>query len=153
MTIKIQENFDNLFNENESYTFLAGAGISMSPPSSLPSAQQFIKVLLEYCVPKGFQEYIYNIENLRYELLVEEVQRVFDPELRFLDYLESQTDSNLIHFFLANCISKGHNIITTNFDYLIEHAIYKLENKALIKDFSPIISKSDFLQFYSKKKV
>ncbi|MCJ7648087.1 MAG: hypothetical protein MUP85_05700, partial [Candidatus Lokiarchaeota archaeon] len=41
-----------LFSEIRSYTFLVGAGISMDPPSCVPSARMFVNELFKYYAPK-----------------------------------------------------------------------------------------------------
>ena len=43
------EDIESLFTPKRNYTFLVGAGISMDPPSNMPSAQQILNGLLELC--------------------------------------------------------------------------------------------------------
>ncbi|KKM83625.1 hypothetical protein LCGC14_1307520 [marine sediment metagenome] len=131
--IKIPEDvnapeFKDLFPEIRSYTFLVGAGISMDPPSYVPSARMFVNELFKCYAPEEEIEKLSSLETLRYELLVEKVQNLFDKELTFLDYLRGVKEPNAIHLFLANMIMRYNYVITTNFDYLIEIALKKKLN-------------------------
>ena len=130
ITIKISEGekapeFKDLFSETRLYTFLVGAGISMDPPSCVPSARMFVNELFKYYVPEEEIEALSSLESLRYEFLVEKVQNLFDKELKFLDYLSEVKEPNAIHLFLANMVMRYTCVITTNFDYLIERALKK----------------------------
>jgi tetratricopeptide (TPR) repeat protein len=118
-------NYKDLFSESRLYTFLVGAGISMDPPSCVPSARLFVNELFKYYAPEEEIEKLSSLENLRYEILVEKVQNLFDKELKFLDYLSGVKEPNFIHLFLANMIMRYNYVITTNFDYLIEMALKK----------------------------
>ncbi|NVM46430.1 MAG: tetratricopeptide repeat protein [Candidatus Lokiarchaeota archaeon] len=117
--------FKDLFSENRLCTFLVGAGISMDPPSSAPSARMFVNELFKYYAPEEEIEKLTSLDTLRYEFLVEKVQNLFDKELKFLDYLSEVKEPNAIHLFLANMIMRYNYLITTNFDYLIEMALKK----------------------------
>ncbi len=128
--IKISEgvnglDFKELFSENRLCTFLVGAGISMDPPSSVPSARMFVNELFKYYAPEEEIENLSSLDTLRYEFLVEKVQNLFDKELKFLDYLSEVKEPNAIHIFLASMIMRYNCVITTNFDYLIEFALKK----------------------------
>lgn len=117
--------FKDLFSETRLYTFLVGAGISMDPPSCVPSARMFVHELFTFYAPEDEIEKLLSLESLRYELLVEKVQNLFDKELKFLDYLDRVKEPNAIHIFLANMIMRYNYVITTNFDYLIEMGLKK----------------------------
>jgi len=126
--IKLSEEGKNsdissIFPQNEAYTFLVGAGISMDPPSNVPSARMFVKKLFKYYAPDPEIENLLNLESLRYEFLVENIQSFFDKDLKFLDYLDQVREPNVIHMFLADMIHRYSYVITTNFDYLIEIAL------------------------------
>jgi tetratricopeptide (TPR) repeat protein len=130
ITIKISEGvnapeFKDLFPEVRLFTFLVGAGISMDPPSSVPSARMFVNEIFKYYAPEEEIEALSSLETLRYEFLVEKIQNLFDKELKFLDYLSDVKEPNVIHLFLANMIMRYNYVITTNFDYLIERALKK----------------------------
>ncbi len=154
VVIKIPEGvnapeFRDLFSENRLYTYLVGAGISMDPPSCIPSARMFVHELFKYYVPEGEIEAISSLESLRYEFLVEKIQNLFDKELKFLDYLSEVTEPNAIHIFLVNMIMRYNYVITTNFDYLIEYALKKkLEMFPAFHDYHKkvmtIITKEDY---------
>ncbi len=117
--------FSDLFTEKRLYTFLVGAGISMDPPSSVPSARMFVNELLKYYAPEEEIQNLSELKSMRYEFLVEKIQNLFDKELTFLDYLDEAKEPNAIHIFLANMIMRYNYVVTTNFDYLIEMALKK----------------------------
>jgi len=117
--------FKELFSENRLCTYLVGAGISMDPPSCVPSARMFVSELFKYYAPEEEKEKLSSLDTLRYEFLVEKVQNLFDKKLKFLDYLSEVQEPNAIHLFLANMIMRYNYVITTNFDYLIEYALKK----------------------------
>ena len=136
---------EDLFIADEKYTFLVGAGISMDSPTNMPSAREIVKALLEFCAPPEELENLLSLDLLRYELIVEKIQGIFDGELKFMDYLELVTNPNLNHFFLANSIIRGQYVVTTNFDYLIEHALIQILPSNSHFNIYPIITKEDFL--------
>jgi len=115
----------NLFSEKRAYTFLVGAGISMDPPSGVPSARMFVNELLKYYAPDNEIEDLTRLDSLRYELLVEKIQDLFDKDIKFLDYLDEVKEPNANHVFLANMIMRYNYVVTTNFDFLIEIALKK----------------------------
>ncbi|MFX1338750.1 MAG: tetratricopeptide repeat protein [Promethearchaeota archaeon] len=143
----------DLFRPENYFTFLAGAGISMDAPTNMPSAREIVKSLLGFCGPPDELENILSLDLLRYELVVEKIQSIFDEELKFMDYLELITSPNIIHLFLAHLIKKGHYVITTNFDYLIEHALINVLPKNQHFSIYPIITKEDFLSFREPRRL
>ncbi len=148
--IRTSLNLHELFEKHAKYTFLAGAGISMNAPSNVPSARQIVKTLLKFCAPEEDQLHIFNIEYLGYEVFVEIFQNNIDPNLYFLDYFDQITEPNIIHFFLAMMLKEKHNVITTNFDYLIEQALIKIEKN--IDIIVPVISNKDYSKYSSPGK-
>jgi tetratricopeptide (TPR) repeat protein len=112
-----------LFNENWVYTFFVGAGISMDPPSCVPSARMFVSELFKYYAPKYEANSLLGLDSLRYELVVEKIENLFDKDLKFLDYLDEVKEPNVNHVFLANMTMRYCNVITTNFDFLLEMAL------------------------------
>ncbi|HUW90290.1 MAG TPA: tetratricopeptide repeat protein [Candidatus Nanopelagicaceae bacterium] len=144
-----EEILKDLFSEKKVYTFLVGAGISMDPPSNLPSARMFVKGLFKYYAPEEEIEKLSSLDSLRYEFLVEKTQNLFDKDIKFLDYLDHVKEPNAIHLFLANMIMRYNYVITTNFDYLLEMAmqkklsIYPMYNYFHEK-FMVIITKEDY---------
>jgi len=146
------ENIESLFTPKRKYTFLVGAGISMDPPTNMPSARQIVKDLLELCAPPEEVKNLLCLETLRFELVVEKIQDVFDEELKFLDYLEYITEPNPIHLFLSNAIIRGNYVVTTNFDYMIERALLRVLDKKWHQDIIPVISKEDFIVYQDPKR-
>ncbi|TFG23767.1 MAG: tetratricopeptide repeat protein [Promethearchaeota archaeon] len=118
----------------------------MDPPSSLLSAAQFSRILLEYCVPKEEIETLLKLPGMRYELVVERIQKNFDKNLEFLKYFELITEPNIIHFYLAREINNSHPVITTNFDFLIEFALMQVLPESQHKKIFPVITKQDYLE-------
>ncbi len=145
--IEYEESIESLFPPEFRYTFLVGAGVSMDFPTNMPSAREIVRSLLETCAPPEEVERLLSLNMLRYELVVEKIQDEIDEDLRFLDYLELVTKPNIIHYFLGNAITRGNHVVTTNFDYLIEHALKRILDKKWHKDIIPIITKEDFI-FY-----
>lgn len=144
---------EDLFSPEKKYTFLVGAGVSMDAPTNMPSAREIVKSLLDFCAPPEEIENLLSLKLLRYELVVEKIQGIFDEELKFMDYLELVTSPNIIHLFLAHLIKRSHYVITTNFDYLIEHALIKILPEAQHFSIYPIITKEDFLSFQEPKRL
>lgn len=145
-------NINEILPPKTLYTFLVGAGISMNPPSNIPSARQFVSSLLHYYAPPEEIDNILQIENLRYEFLVELIQNIFDPDLHFLDYLAEVKEPNAIHYFLGSMIMRYHQVITTNFDPLIEVAYQRICQRLIQfprfhEKQKAIITRSDFKYF------
>jgi NAD-dependent SIR2 family protein deacetylase len=95
-----------LFPSDEQYVFLVGAGISMGFPSSLPSAREIVKSLFKLFSPEEELEKLLSLPQLRYELIVEKIQKYFDKDLKFLDFFDIIDTPNFIHYFLAKIILK-----------------------------------------------
>ncbi|MFX1256012.1 MAG: tetratricopeptide repeat protein [Promethearchaeota archaeon] len=139
-----------IFAQDEKYTFLVGAGISMERPTSLPSAPAIVETLIRMCAPAEEVDKILKLNNLRYELVVEIIQKHFDPELKIMGYFEHFNIPNILHYFLAQIMKQAHYVVTTNFDYLIEHALLNiLEDKTII---IPVITRKDFFAFSDPQK-
>ncbi|MFX0075574.1 MAG: tetratricopeptide repeat protein [Candidatus Hermodarchaeota archaeon] len=141
----LRKNLKDLIDEDGKLTFLAGAGISIDPPSCLPAGSAMIKRLVEYFCAKSSIDLILNINELRFEQLVQIISDVIDPELKVIKYYSKCTKPNINHFFLAEMIMKGQVVITTNFDNLIEHSLIQL-NKSM-KNVVPVITKEDFMKY------
>lgn len=134
----------NLFPMDEKYVFLVGAGISMGAPTYIPSAPQFVKILLETYAPKEAVEILSNLKQMRYELMVDKIEQFFDKNLKFMDFFEMIKYPNSNHYFLAAAILSQHSVITTNFDYMIERAMMKLLPPEKHQDITPIITRENF---------
>ena len=74
-----------LLSANKNYTFLVGAGCSIDSPSCLPAGMQMMKAMLKHsCADSEVQKILNNpkiLQNLRFEQLVEIIQRRLDPDL------------------------------------------------------------------------
>ncbi len=125
--------------KDKKLTFLVGAGCSIDKPSSLPSGRDMMKLIVEFSC---HEEILVNNDGLRFEQLVEIFMDLLDNDLHCIDYFSECSHPNSIHFFLAKMIQKGHFVITTNFDSLIEHSLVKIgiPNDQII----PIITKKEF---------
>lgn len=145
--VKSLKNVENLFKKQVDFTFLVGAGISMDYPSNLPHAGEIIKVFIERFAPEEEMEYLLNLKNLRYEMIVERLVEFIDKDLLFLDYFDFIKSPNINHLFMAASIINGFNVITTNFDYLIEYALIQLLGEELKENILPIITKADFEKY------
>jgi len=140
----LQELEDIIF-PNEKFTFLVGAGISIEPPSCLKSAVDIVKILVKLCALENEVSKILSLNSLRYETVVEFIQKYFDPDLKIMDFFDKFTQPNIHHYFLAHAINKGHHVITTNFDYLIEFALLDIIKEK--KNIVPIITHMDFINY------
>ena len=128
--------------------FLVGAGISIPPPSNIRRLPQedCIKTILDLSLekintivqsirPEVFFQVLYNTIGERALKPME----IINP--RFLNSKEAIVFPNYIHYFLAEMIKKGHLVITTNFDSLIEEAY---ENITKDKQLNVIIHEDQF---------
>lgn len=132
----------DLFAENEKLTFLVGAGCSVDEPSCQPAGRTMINAMIKFACPDLEFEKISKIKDLRFEGLVEIIRNVIDKDLKLIDYYSLCDKPNIQHHFLANMIKKGHFVMTTNFDFLIEHALFQT---GVSKDTCLcVITKSDF---------
>jgi len=126
-------------------TFLVGAGCSIDPPSCLPAGKSMMDVIIKYACPESEIDTIRNLEELRFEALVEIFRDKLDNDLKIIDYYGLCDKPNTQHFFLADMIKRGHFIVTTNFDFLIESAL--LQSGVPNEDIKVIITKEDFEKF------
>ncbi|MHA2250475.1 MAG: tetratricopeptide repeat protein [Candidatus Kariarchaeaceae archaeon] len=135
---------EELFSSKETYTVLAGAGVSIDAPSNIPSAISIVHSLIELCAPSQEIKQLKRMENLRYEWFVSSLQENIDQYLRFMDYFELMEHPNIIHYFLGQMILHRNYVITTNFDYQIENALISLLKKSEKIKIIPIATKKDF---------
>ncbi|MFX0090692.1 MAG: tetratricopeptide repeat protein [Candidatus Hodarchaeota archaeon] len=121
-------------------TIFVGAGVSIIPPSCLPTWWQMNHSILDALTEEA-REYIPDINNLTEKIKKREEEGKLPPEFvaeliteRFgesyfevLQALEGETP-NQVHFWLATLAKAGlvKTIITTNFDTLIERAFKSL---------------------------
>lgn len=149
---KFNGTIEDLFPFDKKITFLVGAGISINSPSNLPSARNIVTPLISYSTPTEEFKNI-PIDKLRYEKVVEVIQQVWDHDLQLLDYFELVQEPNIVHFLLANAILKGHYVVTTNFDYLIEYALLKNVPEESHAKILPVITRENFLEYNDPKPI
>ena len=136
----------DLINPEATLTFLVGAGCSLDPPSCLPAGKPMMEAIIKYTCDDSEIKRILNLEELRFETLVEIIRDRLDPELKLIDFYGQCDKPNLHHFFLSEMIQKGHFVMTTNFDFLIEHAL--LQSNVPREEIKIIITKADF-EYYN----
>jgi tetratricopeptide (TPR) repeat protein len=152
----------SLIDLNQKWCFLAGAGISIDPPSGLPSGQQYIKMILSRIVPEELRESVVNLMEpnraeevlsgnfLRFEQLMEFL-RQFDPGLSILEGFNAYIEPNFNHYFLAYMLVQQHSVFTTNFDSLIEYALLRIgQSKGSV---APIIVQEDLKSLADSHKI
>ncbi|MFW9995947.1 MAG: tetratricopeptide repeat protein [Candidatus Odinarchaeota archaeon] len=144
---------ESIFQSKDSLCFLAGSGISLDPPSCLPTGYQFTKAVLERLIPEEERQTVLSLMDperegmrdpgdfLRFEQLMEYMQG-YDLSLSILNCFADITAPNFNHLFLARMITKGYPVLTTNFDSLIEHAL--MQSKIKRKEIFPVITRQDW---------
>ncbi|MFX1534410.1 MAG: tetratricopeptide repeat protein [Promethearchaeota archaeon] len=135
----------DLFTEDAKLTFLVGAGCSVDAPSCLPAGRNMMEAIVKYTCAESEIKKILELEDLRFEALVEIIRDFLDPLLKIIDFYGMSDKANLQHYFMAEMIKKGHFVITTNFDFLIEHAL--LHSNVSKDDIVPVITKKDFQNY------
>lgn len=142
---------NDLITPDAKLTFLVGAGCSIDPPSCLPLGRFMIEKVIQYTCAESEVNKILELKNLRFEQLIEILRDELDNDLRIIDYFGLCDKPNKIHFFLAEMLKKGHSVLTTNFDNLIEYAVLQLGiNKSQL---IPVITKEDYLNFSDPDKL
>ncbi|MFX1389164.1 MAG: tetratricopeptide repeat protein [Promethearchaeota archaeon] len=134
-----------LLHDNQKYIFIAGAGCSINSPSNLPNCNKLMQELVNFTCAKSEIESISNLGGLRFEVLLEIIRNQLDHDLQILEYFEECNKPNSIHFLLAEMINKGHTVITTNFDFLIEHALIQFNNGK--DNVSSVITEKDYREY------
>ncbi len=133
---------EDLLGNNQKLTFLIGAGCSVDAPSCQPAGRSMMDAMIKFICAESEVEKILMIKELRFEALVEIIRDNLDPELKIIDYYGLCNKPNSQHFYLAEKITQGHFLMTTNFDFLIEQALLQLDiPKEQIKI---IITRQDF---------
>lgn len=140
--------------DNQKIVFLVGAGISFESPSFLTTLPQeeCLKVLNEIepekieflkkrIRPEIFFQILYN--NIGNRALT--TLQIINPE--YLNSEEDIVNPNFIHFFLATMLNKGHFVLTTNFENLIEIAFQQLYKD---KKLRVIIFSDEFEEIYKE---
>jgi tetratricopeptide (TPR) repeat protein len=149
---KIDLDIKNFFAGNHDLTFLIGAGCSVDSPSCLPAGRPMMDAIIEYVCPSEDVEKIKSLsKSMRFEQLIELFRDNLDSDLKVIDYYGSCAFQNIQHFFLANMINRGHYVITTNFDYLIERALLtSVDDKSIV---TPVITEGDFQSYKDPKQI
>ena len=79
--------------------------------------------IIDYTCAESEKKKLQKLENLRFEQLIEILRDRLDFKLKIIDYYGQCDNPNLQHFYLVEMIKKGHYVMTTNFDFLIERAL------------------------------
>jgi len=142
-----QLTFKDLISNENKLTFLVGSGCSSDPPSCLPTGRKMMEKIIKFTCPESEIQKLLNLRDIRFEQLVEIIRDNLDPELRLIDYLGLCRYPNRNHYFLAERLLRGHFVMTTNFDFLIEYALLKfnLPTDKII----PVITKEDYEKYYN----
>ncbi|MFW9947062.1 MAG: SIR2 family protein [Candidatus Odinarchaeota archaeon] len=140
---EIIQTISHLLENDEKVIFLAGAGCSVEAPSSLPDGYKMIQYIVKFLCEDFEIEKILNIPELTLETLLDIICH-FDPELKINNVFEINTKPNYLHYFLADMIKKGQNVMTTNFDSLIEDAL--VHSNISKRKIIPIITEKDYKQ-------
>ncbi len=148
---EIKQSLTDLIGSNPKLTYLVGAGCSIDPPSCLPAGRGMMESIIKFACAEAEIEKVLGLEDLRFETLVEIIRDLLDDDLKLIDYYEQCEQPNLQHFFLAEMIMKGHFVMTTNFDFLIEHALLKAGVPK--RQICPVITKTDFEKFQDPNKL
>ncbi|MFX1277967.1 MAG: tetratricopeptide repeat protein [Promethearchaeota archaeon] len=134
-----------LLEDPDSCNIIVGAGCSIDNPSNIAPSIGIIEAIIKFTCAKSEIENILGLEGLRFEILLEIIRNLFDNELKILEYLEKCDKPNSIHFYLSEMIDRGVNVITTNFDFLIEHAI--IQSNKNHEMFNLVITEEDYRRF------
>jgi len=135
----------DLTTPDSKLTFLVGAGCSIDRPSCLPAGPAMMNAIIDYTCAESEIEKVKKLDQLRFEALVEIIRDRLDPDLKIIDFYGLCDKPNIQHFFLAEMIKKGHFVMTTNFDFLIEQAL--LQSNVSKDDIKVVITKADFEKF------
>jgi hypothetical protein len=136
---------------------LAGAGVSMPPPSSISSAWLIMsdvirdsrlplteaqREMLLAATSSDWDEGVGVYHFLRFEQIVEAVGLTVDPHQVALCKYFPEASPNEYHYALAELLRAGALIMTTNFDHLIESACSELGI-----DVTPIVTEGDYRKY------
>ena len=120
---------------SKSLNLFLGAGISKKPPSNLPLAADFRACFFkELCTQERlaevFNNYLSKLDRIPFESFVTSIvsdSNFFDCFVKIFGF----GAPNKNHELIARLILKGHlsNILTTNFDALLEQSVLSLDEK------------------------
>ena len=118
---------------NKKTAILAGAGISLAPPSNLPLAYDFLEIFLKQLgiylkIPNIFDDIIKIMKEekqIRFEKILSIINEITLNNVQLVEIFGLSNSPNIVHKLLASQAALGHLITTTNFDKLIELACIK----------------------------
>jgi len=140
-----------LIGESRNLVFLVGSGVSIEEPSLLVSAQTAMKHIINYICAETEIEELLELDELKFENLIQILNNQLDPNLKILDYYGLCEKPNFQHFYLAEMIKEGNTVFTTNFDSLIEQALLHLDIEK--ESILPIITEIDYNNFQQNEKI
>lgn len=138
------------FDPPDKLTFLIGAGCSLDAPSNIPNTKIIMETIIEYICAQTECENINNLDDLRFEALMEVFRNSIDSNLKVIDFFEEFKFPNSQHYFLAEVIKNNSFVLTTNFDFLIEYAL--LKSGIPMENIKIVITESDFKTYANPKK-
>jgi len=139
----------DLFTPESKLTFIVGAGCSVDQPTCLLPGRPIMNAIINFMCAKPEINKIKNLEMLRLEQVIEIYQDYVDKDFILWEFFELNDKPNMNHFYLAEMIKKGNFVITTNNDFLIEHALLQLGIPK--EDIIPVITKEDFKRYDDPK--
>lgn len=120
---------------SKSLNLFLGAGISKKNPSNLPLATDFRTCFFkEICIQEGlsevFKDYLPKLNKIPFESFIATIVSDSDFFDRLVKIFEDGAP-NKNHELVARLILKGYlsNILTTNFDAMLERSIHSLNDK------------------------
>ncbi|MFW9873163.1 MAG: tetratricopeptide repeat protein [Candidatus Thorarchaeota archaeon] len=138
----------DLIKDSSELTFLVGAGCSVDPPSCQPDSKPMMDAIIDCTCAKSEIGKIKELEELKFETLLEILRNTIDPNLKLLDFYGLCETPNIHHYFLVEMLNKGNFVITTNFDTLIENALKQIGTPK--KEIALIIKPSDYKELSIK---
>ncbi len=136
---------NDILTRDNKIVFLTGSGCSTYKPSCLVEIKDFMKTLLDFACDKHEVDKILELEDFKFEHLVEILRHQIDKDLKIFDFFDLCDKPNSFHYFLAKKILEGNFVLTTNFDLLIERAL--LNSGATKENVTLAITEKDFEKF------
>lgn len=99
---------EDIFGDDQNFTFLIGAGCSIDASSCQPVGKSMMDAILYFSCGETEIEKIKKLKNSRFEALVEILRDNLDEDLQMIDYYGLCDRPNIQHFFLADLISQKH---------------------------------------------
>ncbi len=136
---------NDILTKDSKIVYLTGSGCSTYKPSCLVELKDFTKALLNFACDKHEVEKILELEDFKFENLIEILRHQIDKDLKIFDFFDLCDKPNPFHYFLAKKILEGNYVLTTNFDLLIERAL--LNSGVTKENVSLAITEKDFEKF------